>query len=215
MRTRWCLPLALLCAGVLAVWPLRGYLTAEAIAARSPRQAWLAALFLLALYVLKGLSMAFPLAALEAAGGLLFPFPAALAVNAAGVLAAQTAPYLLGRRQRGAQPPRPSPTAPGQTVFLLRLAGAAPGDLVSFCLGAAGVPWQAYLAGGALGSFPRVLCATWLGAALWDIGSSRFFLSLLPGGGLTLLSLLLWRALGRRSKKGHPTDVLSAESSMQ
>lgn len=212
MKTCWRLPLVLLCAGVLAVWPLRQYLTAEAIAARSPRQVWLAALFLLALYVLKGLSMAFPLAALEAAGGLLFPFPAALAVNAAGVLAAQTAPYLLGRRQRGIQPP---PKAPGQTVFLLRLAGAAPGDLVSFCLGAAGVPWRAYLTGGALGSFPRVLCATWLGAALWDIGSPRFFLSLLPGGCLTLLALLLWRILCRRSKKGHPTDVLSAESSMQ
>ena len=161
MRKRWWLPLAVLCAGALALWPLRDHLTAEAIAARSPRQAWLAALFLLGLYVLKGLSMAFPLTALEAAGGLLFPFPAALAINTAGV------------------------------------------------------PWRAYLAGGVLGSFPRVLAATWLGAALWDIGSPRFFLSLLPGAGLTLLSLLLWRGLRRRSKKGHPEDVLSAESSIQ
>ena len=215
MRKRWWLPLAVLCAGALALWPQRDHLTAEAIAARSPRQAWLAALFLLGLYVLKGLSMAFPLTALEAAGGLLFPFPAALAINTAGVLAAQTAPYLLGRRQGRAPPVSLPAQTPGQAVFLLRLAGAAPGDLVSFCLGAAGVPWRAYLAGGVLGSFPRVLAATWLGAALWDIGSPRFFLSLLPGAGLTLLSLLLWRGLRRRSKKGHPEDVLSAESSIQ
>ena len=72
--------------------------------------------------------------------------------------------------------------------------GSASGDLVSIYLGAAGVPWGAYLTGGVLGSFPRVLAATLLGAALWEFGSPRFFLSLLPGAALTLLSLVLWRA---------------------
>ena len=32
MRKRWWLPLAVLCAGALALWPLRDHLTAEAIA---------------------------------------------------------------------------------------------------------------------------------------------------------------------------------------
>ena len=100
MAKHWWLPLAILCAGAVAVWPLREHLTAAEIAARSPRETWLAALFLLALYTLKGLSVAFPLSVLEAAGGLLFPFPLALAVNLAGVMAAQTAPYLLGRRRQ-------------------------------------------------------------------------------------------------------------------
>ncbi len=198
MAKHWWLPLAILCAGAVVVWPLREHLTAAEIAARSPRETWLAALFLLALYTLKGLSVAFPLSVLEAAGGLLFPFPLALAVNLAGVMAAQTAPYLLGRRrQESSLPehwPRLSGSRPGRTVFLLRLAGVAPGDLVSIYLGAAGVPWGAYLTGGVLGSFPRVLAATLLGAALWEFGSPRFFLSLLPGAALTLLSLVLWRA---------------------
>ena len=166
MAKHWWLPLAILCAGAVAVWPLREHLTAAEIAARSPRETWLAALFLLALYTLKGLSVAFPLSVLEAAGGLLFPFPLALAVNLAGVMAAQTAPYLLGRRrQESSLPehwPRLSGSRPGRTVFLLRLAGVAPGDLVSIYLGAAGVPWGAYLTGGVLGSFPRVLAATLL-----------------------------------------------------
>ena len=39
-----------------------------------------------------------------------------------------------------------------------------------------------------------MLAATLLGAALWEFGSPRFFLSLLPGAALTLLSLVLWRA---------------------
>lgn len=167
MDRRWWVPLLILCAGALALWPLQGALTAEGIAARSPRQAWLAAAFLLALYAVKSLSVAFPLSALEAAGGMLFPLPAALAVNACGVAVAQAVPYLLGRRQRGglgalrerfpalAALAPPAENGAGRAVFLLRLGGASPGDLVSMYLGAAGVPWRAYFVGGLLGSLPR------------------------------------------------------------
>lgn len=204
-KWRW-LPLLILCIGALALWPCREALTAERIAARSPRQAWLAAAFLLALYGVKSLSVAFPLSALEAAGGMLFPFPAALAVNLCGVAVAQTVPYLLGRREQGglaalveghprlAALERPGSVRPGRTVFLLRLAGASPGDLVSMYLGAAGVSWRAYFTGGLLGSLPRVASATLLGTALWDIGGPGFWLSVGVGAALTALSLALWKA---------------------
>lgn len=206
MKQRWWLPLILLCIGTIAVWPIRDALTAEAIAARSPRQQWLAAAFLLVLYGLKSLSIAFPLSALEAAGGLLFPFPAALTVNLCGVLLAHCLPFFLGRREQAGldamihRHPRlsrlqPAPQHPGRTVLLLRLAGAAPGDLVSLWLGAVGVPFRAYLPGDFIGSIPRVAAATLFGSALWEIGSSRFWLSLLPGALLTALSFLLWRFL--------------------
>lgn len=209
MDRRWWVPLLILCAGALALWPLRGALTAEGIAARSPRQAWLAAAFLLALYAVKSLSVAFPLSALEAAGGMLFPLPTALAVNACGVAVAQAVPYLLGRRQRGglgalrerfpalAALAPPAENGAGRAVFLLRLGGASPGDLVSMYLGAAGVPWRAYFVGGLLGSLPRAASATLLGTALWEIGGDRFWLSLGAGGLLTAVSLVLWRAWRR------------------
>lgn len=200
-----CLPLLLLLLGAAAIWPIRGQLTAQAIAAWSPEQSAAAVCFLWALYAVKSLSVAFPLSALEAAGGLLFPFPAALAVNLTGVAIAQTVPYLLGRREQGSlaaaarRYPRlaslgqPDPSQPGRTAFLLRLAGVSPGDLVSFYLGAAGVPWRAYLAGGLLGSLPRMASATLLGTALWNIGGRRFWLSTGIGAVLTAISLLLWR----------------------
>ena len=201
-KFRW-VPIVVLLAGTLALWPLRDRLTAEHIAAWSPREAGLAAVFLLVLYALKSLSVAFPLSALEAAGGLLFPLPAALAVNLLGVLTAQVIPFLLGRREQDGlealteRHPRLAALRPGErpgrSVFLLRLAGASPGDLVSLYLGAAGVPLRAYLAGGVLGSLPRVAAATVVGSALWEIGSPRFWLSLLPGAALTGLSFVLWR----------------------
>lgn len=208
---RWYLPLFLLCIGLGAAWPLRRALTAEAIAARSPAQAGLAAAFLLALYAAKSLSVAFPLSALTAAGGLLFPLPMALAVNLAGTAIVQLLPFFLGRRQREdfsalrQRHPRlaslPDVTRhPRRTVFLLRLGGATPGDLVSLYLGAAGVPLGSYLAGGLAGAAPRVACATLLGAALWEIGGRRFWLSLAAGSALTASALVLWRILSLRER---------------
>ena len=188
-----------------ALWPLRHELTAEAIARRSPEQALLAAAFLLGLYVVKSLTFCVPLSALTAAGGLLFPLPAALAVNLCGAAAAQTAPFLLGRRRRAdldalrrkypraAEACRLEPGERWRSVFLLRLGGAGPGDLVSLLLGAAGVPYGTYLSAGLLGAAPRVAAATVLGAALWSPGSPRFWISLGAGGALTALALVLWR----------------------
>lgn len=203
-RRRWLAPLLFLLA-LAALWPLRQQLTAEAIAGRSPRQTALAAAFLLGLYVLKSLTFCVPMSALTAAGGLLFPLPAALAVNLCGAAAAQTAPFLLGRRRRAdldtlrrkhpkaAELCRLAPGEQWTSVFLLRLGGASPGDLVSLLLGAAGVPYGTYLSAGVLGAAPRVAAATVLGAALWSPGSPRFWLSLGIGGVLTALALVIWR----------------------
>ena len=55
-KYRW-LPPLVLAAGALFLWPLRDRLTAERIAAWSPREAGLAAVFLLALYAVKSLNM--------------------------------------------------------------------------------------------------------------------------------------------------------------
>lgn len=88
-------------------------------------------------------------------------------MNLTGVAAAHLGPFLLGRRQEGglealtARYPKAAALRPPadhrwRTVFLLRLAGATPGDLVSMYLGAAGVPLGTYLSAGLLGAAPRV-----------------------------------------------------------
>lgn len=199
---KYLLPLLLWALLGLAAWRCRAGLTAEAVASWTPGQTWLAALLLLALYGLKGLTGALPFTALAAAAGLALPFPLALGTNLCGTAAAQAGPYLLGRRKRGAlealaaRHPRlgalERAAASGREVFLLRLAGVLPGELVSLWLGAAGTPWRAYFAGGLLGSFPRVLSATVLGAALWDLGGRRFWASCVFGWALTGAALAVW-----------------------
>ena len=189
---RAAVPLLLLAAVCGALWPLRRFLTAEAISRASPKQLWLAAGFLLLLYGVKSVSFCFPMSALTAAGGLLFP------------AVAQTLPFLLGRwnRQWAAGVLSRFPKAErflseeqdreGLLVFLLRLAGASPGDLVSLALGAAGIPPSRYLVPGVLGAAPRVAAATLLGAALWDPWSRRFWISVGINAAITGLSLTIW-----------------------
>lgn len=186
----------------LAAWTCRSGLTAENVAAWTPGQTWLAALALLGLYALKGLTAALPVTVLAAAAGLVLPFPLALGTNLCGAAAAQAGPYFIGRRKRdaleelAARHPRlealEKAASSGREVFLLRLAGVLPTELVSLWLGASGTPWRAYFAGGLLGSFPRVLSATALGAALWDLGGARFWASCVFGWALTGAALAVW-----------------------
>ena len=209
---RYGAPLLVLAAGAAALWPLRHELTAEAIAAFSPKQTTLAAAFLVGLYALKSISVCFPMSALTAAGGLLFPLPLALAVNFFGTAVAQTIPFLLGRREQGGlaalakRYPRVANLCRTQeenrwlSVFLLRLAGASPGDVVSLYLGAFGTPYGTYLSAGLLGGLPRVAVATVLGGALWAPGSPRFWLSLAAGGALTVASGTIWILWRRRRR---------------
>ena len=185
----------------LAVWSCRSALTAENIAARSSR-GLAAAVVLVALYAAKGLTGAIPLTVLEAAAGLLFPLPAALAANLCGAAAAQAGPYFLGRRTSlsglTARYPRlkalEGTQHSGRQVFLIRLAGVLPGELVSLWLGAAGTPWRAYFFWGLLGAFPRILSGTVLGASLGDLWGLRFWTACVFGWSLTGAAILL---LGR------------------
>lgn len=201
---RAAVPLLLLAAVCGALWPFRRFMTTEAISRASPKQMWLAAGFLLVLYGVKSVSFCFPMSALTAAGGLLFPYPAALAVNLTGTAVAQILPFLLGRRnrQRAAALLTRFPKVErllageqdhaGLLVFLLRLAGASPGDLVSLALGAAGIPPSRYLPPGLLGAAPRVAAATLLGAALWNPWSQQFWVSVGINAAITVLSLTIW-----------------------
>ena len=209
---RYGAPLLVLAAGAAALWPFRHQLTAEAIAAFSPRQTVLAASFLVGLYALKSLSVCFPMSALTAAGGLLFPFPLALAVNLCGTGVAQTIPFFLGRREQGglealaeriprvAGVCRAQAENPWLSVFLLRLAGASPGDVVSLYLGASGTPYGTYLSAGLLGGLPSLLAATLLGASVSQPGSPAFWLALGITAGVSVLSLLGYLLWQKRQK---------------
>lgn len=183
----------------------------EDILRRAPRRPAAAALFLLTLYALKGLSFFFPLAVLEAAGGLLFSTPAALALNLCGAALATLLPYFLGRREQGGldalveKHPRLRTLREARRdgdflfVLLLRLTGVFPCDAVSFYLGAAGIRWYVYLFAGLLGMLPHLTATTLLGAALTDLSSEAFFMAAGFSAAVTAAAAAVWRVRRRRA----------------
>lgn len=171
-------PLLLLLFSAAVILPRRNTLTAQAILRLSPNSRVLSGAFLLILFTCKGVSFFFPLAVLEAAGGALFPLRLALPLNLLGAGLAMTAPFFLGRRDRDGltalltrYPKLRALQALRREgdfffVWFLRMAGVFPFDLVSFYLGAAGLPFGTCLAAGLLGVLPHLAAVTYLGTAL-------------------------------------------------
>lgn len=100
------LPL-LLCVLMVILCLAAGGFSAEDILHYAPRDPWLAAGFILLLYFLKSLSVAFPIMVLQIAAGHLFSPAAALALNILGLAIDLTVPYWIGPifRQRADLPP--------------------------------------------------------------------------------------------------------------
>lgn len=162
-------------------------LDAADILSWTPSNPWMAALFLVALYGVKSMTVFFPLVALYLAGGLLFPLPAALAVNLAGLAVCASVPYLVGRlsaaetldRLRGKYPKLAVLEKLRQRnslvfALLARAVGILPGDVVSLYFGAVRLPFLPYLAGSLLGLAPTMAAVSIMGDNASDPLSPAF-----------------------------------------
>lgn len=229
---RYGAPLLVLAAGAAALWPFRHQLTAEAIAAFSPRPDGSGGVVpggaVRPQEPLRLLSHVRP----HGGGGTAVSLPPALAVNLCGTGVAQTIPFFLGRREQGglealaeriprvAGVCRAQAENPWLSVFLLRLAGASPGDVVSLYLGASGTPYGTYLSAGLLGGLPRDCLRHRAGRRAVAAGERA--LLAVPGGGgaLTALSGVIWAPVAAPQEgvkrrllfSAKPCTLLSASS---
>ncbi len=190
-------------------------LTLEDILRYTPKQPWLAALVLLGMFGLKSLSVVFPIVVLFFAGGILFPTPIALLVNTVGVAITITIPYVVGRWYGPAMSENIAAKYPKIQVFqhfrkkhdfffsfFLRALGVLPCDFVSAYMGAIGVPYFTYLAGGILGFWPGLCAATVMGTSISDPTSPAFYISLLIGVALSVSSSVIFARCLYQEKKG-------------
>ena len=141
------LPLAL-CLAMVVFCIIRGGFSVEDILSYAPRNVWLAAGFLLLLYLAKSLSVAFPIIVLQVAAGHLFAPAAALALNVLGLAVDLTVPFWIGRFSGSGLTTRLLARYPrldgllesqeGHYLFLsffLRVIYLLPGDIVSMYFG--------------------------------------------------------------------------------
>lgn len=177
----------------------------------SPSNPFLAALFLIALYAAKSMSVFFPLVVLYLAGGLLFPLPVSLAVNLAGMAACVSVPYLVGRfsaaesvdRLREKYPKLEKLERVQQDnhflfVLIARALGVLPGDVVSLYFGSMRLPFLPYLAGSLVGLAPTMVAVSIMGDNAANPLSPGCLIAVAVDGCLVAASFLACRRMLRK-----------------
>ncbi len=175
-------------------------LTVEDVLNYTPENLWVAAGIFVGVYAFKSLTVVFPILVLYVAVGVIFPPAIGLLVNLAGLFAALSIPYWIGRFSgRGCMErllykfPKARELLKRMTYnewfvsYILRVINMLPGDLVSMVLGSMGIRYVKYLFGSLVGMAPTMIAATLLGVTITDPLSPGFFLS---AGAIVLLSLL-------------------------
>ena len=180
----------------------------------SPSNPFLAALFLIALYAAKSMSVFFPLVVLYLAGGLLFPLPVSLAVNLAGMAACVSVPYLVGRFSAAESVDRLREKYPkleklervqqeNHFLFALiaRALGILPGDVVSLYFGSMRLPFLPYLAGSLVGLAPTMVAVSIMGDNAANPLSPGCLIAVAVDGCLVAASFLACRRMLRKNAR--------------
>lgn len=184
-----------------------------AILQYSPREPFLAAVFLVFMFALKSLSVLLPLVVLFIAGGILFPLHVALIINTLGLAVAVSVPYFIGRYsgaplaeyfvRKYPRLIRIGDIRPRSGLFysfILRVINILPCDIVSIYLGALNIPYSRYVIGCVLGYLPYIVLVTVMGTSISDPGSPEFIISLGSTLVVTAVSLIIYRIYRTRSK---------------
>lgn len=146
---------------------------------------------MLLLFAVKSLSIVLYSGILYAASGILFPLAAAIAVNFTGTVVMVTIPYFiggkLGSRAAGRIVKKYPKAAQIQEmrkkndvflVFLIRLIGILPCDIVSLYMGAVRIPYWKYLGGCLLGFLPSMVTFPVMGMNIKNPRSPAFLIAL-------------------------------------
>lgn len=173
--------------------------TAQDLAEIAPSNLVIAMLVIWIAFAVKSLAMVFPVMAIYMASGLIFPAALALAVNLVGAVINAAIPYFIGRYSCSETAEKIIQKHPNirkvdswtkknsvLSVYLLRIVGFLPGDVVSLFCGAYDVRILPYFIGSLLGKLPVLVLATLMGTQLDNIFSLHF---LLPFIALVILSL--------------------------
>ncbi|HEY8362305.1 MAG TPA: VTT domain-containing protein [Tissierellaceae bacterium] len=167
-------------------------ISVEAILNYTPSNPIAAALVILFLYVLKSISVVFPIIILEIAAGHLFSTISAIIINMLGVIIGLVISYFIGyysgsdaiNKMVQKYPKldmfvQKQTKNPFFTCFLLRAIYILPRDAVSIYLGALKFPFSTYLLTSILYALPSTILATLFGTSITEPTSPMFWISIL------------------------------------
>lgn len=213
LRTGCNIVLGLIWVGIIAICLIhRKELSAEGIASYTPKNPWLAAIVMLALFALKSLSIVVYSGLLYAANGMLFPLPAAIAQNLLGTVIMVSLPYQIGRKAGATAVEEIRAKYPKAEAiynlraqndflfpFLTRMA-CLPSDIVSLYMGAVHVEYKKYLLGSLLGILPQTITFPIMGMSIQNIRSPQFIISLCVEIAYILVSSAIYTIYRKKNK---------------
>ena len=216
LRTARNVVLSLIWVGIIVILFIhREELSAEGIARYTPKNPWLAAIVMLALFALKSLSIVIYSGLLYAANGILFPLPVAIVLNLIGTVIMVSLPYLIGRRTGASAVDEIRAKYPKAEAihnlrakndflfsFLVRMA-RLPSDVASLYMGAVHVEYKKYLLGSLLGMLPHTITYPIMGMSIRDIRSPQFIISLCAEIAYILVASAVYTLYRKKNKADH------------
>ncbi len=178
----------------------------------SPKEPVAAAFFICVAYIIKSLSLMFPLKLLFLASGSLFSLPAAVCVNLTGMFIILNLQYFIGRfsgndltqgliekypRLRYIREERNKNTF--FFSFIVRAMGILPCDILSLYLGNTRMPYFQYILGSMLGFLTDICFTSLAGHHLNTPGSPWFWLTIIVNGCISIIFIALYALYRRRS----------------
>lgn len=179
-------------------------ITAEKILNYAPANLWLAALFLLSVYVVKSLCVFFPVIALYIAGGFLFPPFPAMIINIIGGSIGLIIPYWAGRLSGAEKMNKLFKRYPSvneimiddknkfKIIFFARMMAFLPGDIVSMYFGTTKISFKKYFSASLLGTIPGAVASTLIGVNLKNPMSSGLWIWIIVAVIIFLVSLIIY-----------------------
>lgn len=180
----------------------------------SPKEPLAAAFFMWGAYIIKSLSLMFPLKLLFLASGRLFSMPVAVIVNLTGMFFILNLQYFIGRfsgrdltaglmekypRLQYIREERNKNTF--FFSFIVRAMGILPCDILSLYLGNTRMPYFQYILGSTLGFFTDICFTTLAGHHLNTPGSPWFWLTIIVNACLSLMFILIYSLYRKKSKQ--------------
>ena len=205
------LPLLFTIISVLICVFIIGEISVKDILWYTPNNYLLAAICIIGFYVLKSLSIVFPIIVLYISAGSIFPYFWAVIVNILGIAACISVPYWIGyfsghkftkflvkKYARVEKLNEFKHDNEWFFTFIVRLIGVLPCDIVSILMGSSKISYQKYILGSLAGMLPTMISATVVGVTITNPHSPAFIISSIFTILLSVVSILIYR------KKSHP-----------
>ncbi len=200
------LPFIFIVLGIFLFFKYGRNISPKEILDLAPENYFAASIYLLVIFAFKSLSIVFPILVLYVSSGMIFPLYLAIIVNIIGIAIALSIPYSIGYFSRNKSPedlyekyPKlqqiNSISTNNETlfVFLIRIIGIMPMDVVSIYMGSTGVPFKKHLIISILAMLPNLLATTFMGATIFGSTTTRFLLSCAFKITISATSIILYK----------------------